>query len=235
MYPGILLSKSSLYKTTYPLHQNQKSDMDPPLPPGFAPIHPGFGENHYEKFHGQPHSAINPTYQEHQMYSVQETSSQGFGFQHGQVMDSSPFYNQSQRFRYQYSVQQQVMTYPVTQPANQTQHQQVQVERNAQEVLIVELERPAFPMTRPRLRWTPELHERFNRAAQELGGYFSNKTLSRTLMLINCSFEFFLSIYVTLHLQTFSLCSILKIACVSNENLNSSFHQVVLFLQLNTC
>lgn len=149
--------------------------MDPPLPPGFAPIHPGFGENHYEKFHGQPHSAMNSAYQEHHMYSVHEAPSQGLGFQRGQVMDSSPFYNQG--FRYQYSVQQQVVTYPVTQATTQTQPQQVQVERNAQEVLIVELEPPASPISRPRLRWTPELHERFNRAVQELGGYFSNETL----------------------------------------------------------
>ncbi|XP_074349460.1 uncharacterized protein LOC141689169 [Apium graveolens] len=170
MYSGILLSTSSLYQTTYPFRQNQKSDMDPPLPPGFAPFHPGFGENQYEKFHGQPHSAMNHAYQEHQMYSVHETPSQGFGFQHGQVMDSSPFYNQG--FRYQYSVQQQVMAYPVTQPATQPRPQQVQVERITQEVLTVELEPPVSPLSRRRLRWTPELHERFNRAVKELGGYF---------------------------------------------------------------
>ncbi|KAK1373604.1 hypothetical protein POM88_029797 [Heracleum sosnowskyi] len=144
--------------------------MDSLVPPGFAPIQPGFGENYYENFHGQPHSAMNPAFED-QMYSVHETPGQGFGFQQAQVMDNAPLYRQG--FSYQYSVQQQVMTYPVTQAATQGQPQQVQVERSAQEhVLIVELERPVLPASRPRLRWTPELHERFTRAAQELGGYF---------------------------------------------------------------
>ncbi|KAL1827433.1 hypothetical protein ACET3Z_005845 [Daucus carota] len=42
-------------------------------------------------------------------------------------------------------------------------------------VLVVEVESPILPMSKPRLRWTPELHERFTRAAEELGGYFKAK------------------------------------------------------------
>lgn len=193
MYSGVLLSTSSLYQT-YPFYQNQNSDMDSLVPPRFAPIQPGFGEN-YREYYGQPRSAMNPAYQD-QMYPVHETPGQGFGFQQGQVMDNAPFRHQG--FSYQYSVQQQVMTYPVTQPATQAQPQQVQVERNAQEhVLIVELERPVLPASRPRLRWTAELHERFHRAAQELGGYFSNETLSHT-SCISISFLRFLFFFYCL-------------------------------------
>ena len=49
-----------------------------------------------------------------------------------------------------------------------------QVERLSDEnVLIVEVESPILPMSKPRLRWTLELNERFTRAVEELGGYFS--------------------------------------------------------------
>ncbi|KAK1355719.1 hypothetical protein POM88_048975 [Heracleum sosnowskyi] len=41
------------------------------------------------------------------------------------------------------------------------------------DVLVVELEPSLFTRDKPRIRWTLELHERFLRAASELGGLFS--------------------------------------------------------------
>lgn len=62
-------------------------------------------------------------------------------------------------------------TYQVRQPAAA---QQVELKRNAEEeVLDVTLEVPVFQTGKPRLRWTPELHERFIRATTQLGGIFS--------------------------------------------------------------
>ncbi|KAL8146301.1 hypothetical protein AgCh_004159 [Apium graveolens] len=56
------------------------------------------------------------------------------------------------------------------------QAQQVELKGNAEEeVLKVKLEVPIYPMGKPRLRWTPELHERFLRATTQLGGVFKAK------------------------------------------------------------
>ncbi|KAK1398437.1 hypothetical protein POM88_008300 [Heracleum sosnowskyi] len=62
--------------------------------------------------------------------------------------------------------------YLVRQPAA-AQAQQVELNSYAEEeVLDVKLEVPIFPMGKPRLKWTPELHERFIRATTQLGGVF---------------------------------------------------------------
>lgn len=139
---------------------HQRSQMTniniPVVPPEFAPIQPRFGENQFMSFYGQHQTMMNLSYQEHVSYPVHQTPSLDFSFQQGQMMDNAKFHPEG--FCYQYSVQ------------IWTDHLERNVAANG---LVVELERPSFSLKKPRLNWTHELHERFNHAAQELGGYFS--------------------------------------------------------------
>ncbi|KAL1827662.1 hypothetical protein ACET3Z_006074 [Daucus carota] len=153
--------------------QQQPRDKNTIVPPGFAPIL--FGENPYENFHGQLQSSIHPTYLEH--VSVKHTLNQGFGVENHQMMNNTPLYPQG--FLYEYSMQQHAMNNSsATQQTNAPQVERsshendLEVEVESPNALEVEVESPNSPKSKPRLRWTPELHERFTRAAEELGGYF---------------------------------------------------------------
>ena len=105
MYSGILMATSGMPKN-YQHQQQQMSDKNIIVPPGFAPIPPRFGENPYETFHDQSQSSIHPTYHEH--VSVNHTLNQGFGFEKYQMTNNTPLYPQD--FLYEYSMQQQDMT-----------------------------------------------------------------------------------------------------------------------------
>ena len=161
----MLMTTFGIYKN-YQHQQQQMSDKNTIVPLGFALIPPRFGENLYETFHDQPQSSIHPEYHEHVL--VNHTLNEGFGFENHQMKDDTPLYPQG--FLYENSTQQHAMT---TSPASQ-QAIAPQVERFSDEnVLVVEVESPILPMSKPRLRWTSELHERFTHAVEELGGYFS--------------------------------------------------------------
>ncbi|WOG87373.1 hypothetical protein DCAR_0206597 [Daucus carota subsp. sativus] len=164
------------------------------VPPGFSPILPRFGE--YVSVNHSPNQDfgfenrqmmdntplypqgclyeysvpqhIYPAYHEH--VSVNQSLDQGFVFEKHQMTNNTPLYPQG--FLYEYSMPPHTMTdSSASHQANAPQEERFTPEN----VFVVEVESPILPMSKPRLRWTPELHERFTHAAEELGGYFKAK------------------------------------------------------------
>ncbi|WOH10194.1 hypothetical protein DCAR_0729657 [Daucus carota subsp. sativus] len=179
MYPGMPSTTSNLFtnsanqpnQITHQPIQNIYVNTHAP-PPGFAPIQAGFGQNYYNNFEGQPaySTYINPAYQ---AQGSQIPNPAGFSFHVGQMTVDAPFYGQGTP-AYQYQVQ-QMRTHD-----NFVSHQQApphgQVQRNhvVQDIPVAQPEyRPIIPETQSRIQWTPELHEAFTRAVEELGGCFS--------------------------------------------------------------
>ncbi|KAL1809999.1 hypothetical protein ACET3Z_026989 [Daucus carota] len=181
MYPGMPSTTSNLFtnsanqpnQITHQPIQNIYVNTHAP-PPGFAPIQAGFGQNYYNNFEGQPaySTYINPAYQ---AQGSQIPNPAGFSFHVGQMTVDAPFYGQGTP-AYQYQVQ-QMRTHD-----NFVSHQQApphgQVQRNhvVQDIPVAQPEyRPIIPETQSRIQWTPELHEAFTRAVEELGGCFNNE------------------------------------------------------------
>ncbi|KAL8154651.1 hypothetical protein AgCh_000121 [Apium graveolens] len=152
-------STSALYPS-YPYHQNQSSDENP---------YPGFADQHYEQFTG-PLYSVDPSYSTSGSYSLHQNQIHNYGVNQSSMTNDGPFSYPG----FTSHPPQEALTYPVLQPAaTQVQEQQVLVKRNAEEEdLLVKMEPPKSPNSRPRLIWTPELHERFIQAAMQLGGLF---------------------------------------------------------------
>ena len=196
-------------------------------PPGFAPIQAGFGQNYYDNFEGQPaySTYTNPAYQ---AQGSQIPKPAGFSFHVGQMTVNAPFYGQGTP-AYQYQVQ-QMRTHD-----NFVSHQQApphgQVQRNhvVQDIPVAQPEyRPIIPETQSRIQWTPELHEAFTRAVEELGGCFSKKTdLSCALMHIDWLFTYMFGLYIrTSHIDIFLFvsCKVVDRFCFAKTFNGKIFH-----------
>ncbi|KAK1400624.1 hypothetical protein POM88_000229 [Heracleum sosnowskyi] len=154
-------STSALYPS-YPYHQNQSSGEMP---------NPGFGDEHYEQFNSQLYSILNSSYSTSGSYPLHQNQNHDYGVYPSSMTNNEPFSYPG----FACHSLQEAMTYPVLQPAaTQAQEQQVPVKKNTEEeVLVVKLEPPKTPNSRPRLIWTPELHAHFIHAVMQLGGLFS--------------------------------------------------------------
>lgn len=137
---------------SYPMHQNQYygfSVQRSPMTHKGAFCHPGFIYHHLQK------PLIYPVHQPAAV-QVQESATYPVGQPATAQAPEAPTYTVHQS------------------AAAQAQAQQVEVQRNAEEeVLDIMLETRYCPLSRPRLKWTPELHERFICATTQLGGLYS--------------------------------------------------------------
>ena len=85
----MLMTTLGMYKN-YHHQQQQMSDKNTIVPPGFAPIPPRLGKNLYENFHDQPQSSIHLAYHEHVL--VNHTLNESFDFENHQMKDDTPLY-----------------------------------------------------------------------------------------------------------------------------------------------
>ncbi|WOH10196.1 hypothetical protein DCAR_0729660 [Daucus carota subsp. sativus] len=165
MYPEMPSTTSNLFtnsanqqnQITHQPIQNIYVNTHAP-PPGFAPIQAGFGQNYYDNFEGQPaySTYTNPAYQ---AQGSQIPNPAGFSFHVGQMTVNAPFYGQGTP-AYQYQVQ-------------QMRTHLLQRNHAVQDIPVAQPDRPILPETQSRIQWTPELHEAFTRAVEELGGCFN--------------------------------------------------------------
>lgn len=197
MYPGhhiqnqgfLVHPRSVVYNV--PLFYPRTSDVNTLVPPSL-------GQPPNENSYGQLYPVVSPGYQMNPAGYEMQQMQPGFGPQNA-ATDGALFYeNQLVNPADDDNMQPQqnvVMNDPVNQSPDQAPTQEVPEQTSAEEEeLVVELEESLFPnsTSRGRLRWTVELQKRFARAANELGGYFSNYHISLNyLTLFFLAFLFF--------------------------------------------
>lgn len=147
----------------------------------------GFGQKHFEGL--TDHLSMNPSYSLYKNYAVDQIH--GSAAHKSLMTKQLPFYYQAPPVQHIQHLNQGLGAPNFWPQPEQERPAQLQ-QRNGEEVLVVQLERPLFGRGKPRVHWTHELHARFVRAVSELGGSFSKFSKS-----VSCtSFFFLLLIYL---------------------------------------